>query len=179
MVAATLLVMVAGCGDGDTTPGDGAAPTSGTPTSPAPGTPPSPSGPEPPPPPTAPQPLPTLVGTRWTVDTVIWRGEAITVPAGPDNSAWLVVHGETFYAFTGCGEVEGRVRITADELIFSDVVHAIPIHCPEGFARADEVMREVLSTRTRYAAEDGRLRLDHSDSLGLRLYAGGPSAPDR
>ncbi len=101
------------------------------------------------------------------------------MPSGPDNSAWLVVHGETFYAFTGCGEVEGRVRITADELVFSDVVHAIPIHCPEGFGRADEVMREVLSTRTRYAVEDGRLRLDHASGQGLRLYAGGPSAPDR
>jgi heat shock protein HslJ len=185
VAATTVLIMVVACGGGGNAPGEGdATPGGGTPPGgEAPGRTPlgggtpshTPPGAEPGPPIAD----PSLEGTRWTVDTVITVGAEIPVPAaGPAHSAWLEIGGGTFYAFTGCGEVEGRVRISGGELRFSYVIHAIPVHCPEEFAQADQVMRELLDREARYAVEAGRLRLDHASGIGLRLHAGGSGAPE-
>jgi hypothetical protein len=89
-----------------------------------------------------------------------------------------MIDGGTFFAVTGCGEVEGRVRVGAGQLRLSDVTHAIPVHCPAEFAQADLVMRELLATEASFAVDAGRLRLDHPSGVGLRLHAGQPSSPE-
>lgn len=175
--ATTVLIMAVACGGGGETPGEGeSTPAGRTPSggeTPG-GTPPATSPGREPGPPTA---DPSLEGTRWTVDTVITTGAEMPVRAGPANSAWLEISGGTFHAVTGCGEVEGRVRIGDGELRFADVMHTIPIHCPDEFAQADRVMRELLDREARYAVEAGRLRLDHPSGIGLRLHAGS-AAPE-
>lgn len=121
---------------------------------------------------------PSIDRTRWTVDAVIVGGEAIPVPAGPSGSAWLMIDRDTFSAVTGCGEIEGRVRVGDGHLRFSDVTHAIPVHCPAEFAQADLVMRELLASEATFVVEAGQLRLDHPSGDGLRLHAGQPSPPE-
>src|SRR5690606_21957323 len=116
-------------------------------------------------------PATPLDGTRWTVDTVIVDGAALAVPAGPSGPASLTIDRGRFLAITGCGEVEGRVRVDGGVLRFSDVTEAIPIHCPDEFAPADRVMRELFTTQARFTVASGQLRLDHPSGNGLRLHA--------
>ncbi|HLV58071.1 MAG TPA: META domain-containing protein [Natronosporangium sp.] len=182
VVAGTVLFMISACGGGGEPGGDGAAPAGrGTPADHATGPPPTEGagGPgtdggadaTPPPRPDPDDPTTPLDGTRWTVDTVIVDGATLAVPAGPSGSAWLAIEGARFRAVTGCGEVEGRVRIDGGVLRFSDVTEAVPIHCPDEFAPADRVMRELFTTRARFAVTSGQLRLDHPGGNGLRLHA--------
>jgi heat shock protein HslJ len=178
---ATMLVMASACGmtpagDDPATPSADGAPQDATPPAggPSPGSAgATPPGREPGRPPADPAPL--LDGTRWTVETVIVDGAANPVPASPSVSAWLAFEGGRFIAGTGCGEVEGRVQVSEGQLRFSDVVHAIPVHCPEEFAQADRVMRELLDREATFALAGGQLRLDHPSGIGLRLRAEGPA----
>jgi heat shock protein HslJ len=181
VAATTVLIMVSACGS-VTPPGDErATPAAGERATPAAGE--TPAGgagatPTEAPDRAAADPAPPTEGTRWTVDTVIIGGVAGPVPAGPSGSAWLMIDGGTFFAVTGCGEVEGRVRVGDGHLRFSDVTHAIPVHCPAEFAQADMVMRELLASEAAFAVEAGRLQLDHPSGIGLRLHAGQPSSPE-
>ena len=181
-VAGTVLAMISACGGGGEPGGNGTAPTgggtpaeypTGSPPSDRAGTPGTDGGTDatPPPRPAPDNPAAPLDGTRWTVDTVIVDGATLAVPAGPSGSAWLTIEGARFRAVTGCGEVEGRVRIDGGVLRFSDVTEAVPIHCPDEFAPADRVMRELFTTRARFAVTSGQLRLDHPGGNGLRLHA--------
>jgi heat shock protein HslJ len=188
VAATTVLIMASACGGGVVPPSDDRAtpPGGGTPaghagaaTPPGGGTPAGGADATPTEQPDrAADPAPPIDGTRWTVDTVIIGGVAVAVPAGPPGSAWLTIDGGTFFANTGCGEVEGRVRVGDGHLRFSDVTHTIPVHCPAEFAQADLVMRELLTSEATFAVEGGQLRLDHPSGIGLRLNAGRPTSPE-
>lgn len=113
----------------------------------------------------------TLAGTRWLVDTLVTGETASSLPVGADGSAWLLIEGDTYTAYTGCRDVSGTVDIAADTLTFGDVVQTDPA-CPPHLAEVDELMLRVLSGEgVGYVVEGTRLRLDHPDGVGLGLHA--------
>ncbi len=112
-----------------------------------------------------------LAGTRWLVDTLVEGETASSLPVGADDSAWLLIEGDTFTAYTACREVSGTVEVGADTLTFGDVAQTDPA-CPPDLAELDELMLRVLSGESvGYAVEGARLRLDHPDGIGLGLHA--------
>jgi heat shock protein HslJ len=118
-----------------------------------------------------------LLGTRWTVDTLIQGDSASSVPIGDRPDPFLVIEdqGGTPRATgsTGCNQFGGPVEVGPGELTFGEVV-TTKMACG---GVADALERAVLAVLTAptvsYEIEADRLTLRAPDGNGLQLRGSG------
>ena len=119
------------------------------------------------------QPDQSLVGPRWTVDTLVQGESASSVPAGAE--AYLVIEdtGDAFRAMghTGCNQFGGPVEVGRAELTFGEIV-STKMACTGGADVLERAVLAVLNAPTvSYEIEADRLTLRAPSGDGLQLRA--------
>lgn len=103
-----------------------------------------------------------LVGSMWTVETVVAAEEEWRVPAAVN--AYIAMHEDgTVQLDMGCNTGSGRFVADALAIRFSDVEQTL-IGCDGDAARTETAMREILAAAaTTYTLEADRLTLTAGD----------------
>lgn len=112
-----------------------------------------------------------LTGTEWTLDTLIEREAASSVPAGV--SATLRIDGGTAFVNLGCNSGSASVTVDGDSVVFGPL-GTTKMACPDDRMTVERAVAAVLVGDVPYAIDGDRLTLgDGARGLGFR--AGGPT----
>ena len=116
-----------------------------------------------------------LLGTRWTVDTLLQGDSASSVPVGDRPDAYIVIEdqGGTLRAsgHTGCNQFGGPVEVGADELTFGEIVMTKMACAGAGDTLERAVLAMFSAPTVTYEIEAQRLTLRAPDGNGLQLAA--------
>jgi heat shock protein HslJ len=110
-----------------------------------------------------------LIATRWTVESIIDRDTASSIPQGATAQLLFGADG-TFTGNTGCNQMGGTAAITNAALRFSGVF-TTKMACEDGRMRLEQAVLEVLRDDVSYEIEADQLRLRHSSGKGIDLRA--------
>jgi heat shock protein HslJ len=108
-----------------------------------------------------------LMGTRWTVDTIIDGQTAASTPAG--EPATLVFEQDTVQVFTGCNRGSGRYS-TSGNTIRLDGVATTKMACEPDRSSLENAVLAVLNGEVTYDIDSARMTLKSRSgrTLGLR-----------
>jgi heat shock protein HslJ len=114
------------------------------------------------------QPARPLVGTRWTVDTLVTAGASSSVPAGTAAFVTFAPDG-TVTGSTGCNSFGGTATVDADKITFGELVMT-KMAC-DGAAGDLEahVLRVFDQKPLTYRIDGTGLVLEAPDGTGLKL----------
>ena len=110
-----------------------------------------------------------LIGTRWTVETIVDRDTASSIPQGAVAQLLVNVDG-TFTGNTGCNHMGGAAAITNVALRFSGVF-TTKMACEPDRMRLEQAVLGVLEGDVSYEIEADVLRLRHTSGKGIDLRA--------
>ena len=118
--------------------------------------------------PVEPVPASELVGTRWTLETLL-EGEVASSTTG-ELAVLLLAEDGAMTASTGCRELAGNWSLEGDVLRLS-IASTEPVDCPPEVAQQDGHVAEVLGGEVQASVEGQSLTLTRSSGLGL-VYRG-------
>lgn len=110
-----------------------------------------------------------LMGTRWTVESVIDGQTASSIPRGATAQLLLNADG-TFTGNTGCNHMGGAAVTTTGSLRFSGVF-TTKMACEPDRMRLEQAVLGVLEGDVSYEIEADLLRLRHASGKGIDLRA--------
>jgi heat shock protein HslJ len=119
--------------------------------------------------PVAPVPEDELLGTRWTLETVV-DGETASSTVGGPATLELSADG-SLSGSTGCRELTGRFAVEGDEVRLTEL-SAGPQDCPADVAAQDRHVVTVLGDGFRVSVDGDRLTVGEPDGRGLVYRAG-------
>lgn len=119
--------------------------------------------------PVAPVPEDELVGTRWTLETLV-DGETASSPVGEPATLELS-HDGTLTGSTGCRDLTGRFTIEGD-VVRATELFAGTDDCPADVAAQDGHVVTVLGDGFQVWVDGDRLTLSDPDGRGLVYRAG-------
>lgn len=114
-------------------------------------------------------PARALVGTVWTVDTLVDGEVASSTPAGAPP-ATVTFEKDRVDVFAGCNSGSANYR-SSDDTITIDALVLTRKACEPGIMRLESAVTGVLDGTITYEIESDVLRLDHPSGKGLRLRA--------
>lgn len=108
-----------------------------------------------------------LLGTRWTVDTIMDGTVASSAPAG--TPATLLFEPDTVQVHTGCNRGSGRYSVSGNTIRF-DAVATTKMACEPERASLENAVLAVLDGAVTFDVDGPRLTLNHPSgkALGLR-----------
>lgn len=109
-----------------------------------------------------------LLGTVWTLETLV-QGDTASSVAGAPATLQLLPDG-TVAGSTGCRELTGRYVVTGDEVLFTEFSAAG--ECPADLQTQDNHVVSVLGDGFTVAIEGDRLTMTSSGSDGLVYHSG-------
>ncbi|HSL58783.1 MAG TPA: META domain-containing protein [Acidimicrobiales bacterium] len=111
-----------------------------------------------------------LVGTTWTVDTLISGDAASSLPAGVDPPTLTIGDDGRFTAFLGCNRANGPVAVGDTTLTFGPAA-TTRMMCPPDAMDVEATVLAVLDGEVTWSIEGPALHLDGPHGA-LRLVAG-------
>jgi heat shock protein HslJ len=117
------------------------------------------------------EPAEPLVGTAWTVDTLMEGQTAGSVPAGVHAYLSFAPDGKVTGS-GGCNQFGGDYSRSGDAITFAEV-HSTLMACAGDRGAVEGKVLAVLRGTVRFRIEGGRLTLNAADGAGLVLTAGG------
>lgn len=116
-----------------------------------------------------------LVGTVWTVDTLISGQTAGSVPAGVRAFLSFAADG-TVSGSSGCNQLSGRYTAQDGTITFTELGSTL-MACTDDRGMVEARVLPVLNGTVRYEIEAGHLTLTGSAGNGLRLTAAASQPP--
>jgi heat shock protein HslJ len=113
------------------------------------------------------QPARALVGTKWTVETLVSSGIASSVPAGTAAFLTLTADGKVTGS-TGCNSFGGLATVEGNKITFGDLVMT-KMACDGGAGALEASVLLVLEQPVTYRIDGAKLILDAPDGSGLHL----------
>jgi heat shock protein HslJ len=108
-----------------------------------------------------------LVGTRWTVDTVVSAGVSSAAPSGA--TAYLTFEPDgVVKGNTGCNTFGGKATIEGDKITFGDIAMTRK-GCDGALGALEADVVKVMEGTVTYKIDGSRLILDGAGGNGLRL----------
>jgi heat shock protein HslJ len=113
------------------------------------------------------QPAKPLLGTKWTVDTLVGGGVSSSVPAGA--AAFMTfADGGKVTGSTGCNSFGGTVTIDGNKITFNDLVMTKK-GCDGAAGALEASVLGVLDQPLTYRIDGSKLILEAPDGSGLHL----------
>jgi heat shock protein HslJ len=113
-----------------------------------------------------------LIGTRWSIESVIDGQAASSVPAGTNARLTFQV-GDRVTGWTGCNTFSGTAtRPSDDTIVFSRIVSSRRACPTEAGRHTESAVLAVLAGRVQVTIQGDRLTLTHPNGQGLSLRAG-------
>jgi heat shock protein HslJ len=115
------------------------------------------------------QPDLPLVGTTWTLDTLLDGDIASSTPAGAEPVT-LVFDGKRIIADTGCNGAGGEYTVTGNRLNITPGASTLKM-CGPDIMRVEEAVGSVLNGEVEFEITSDRLTLHHPSGKGIQLRA--------
>jgi heat shock protein HslJ len=111
-----------------------------------------------------------LVGTTWTLDTIIDGETASSVPAGIEAPTLEIADDGTVAVFTGCNRGNGTAEVADDGATITFGPLAITkMLCPDGGSEVEAQVLTVLDGEVQVELDGDQLTLTKGDqALGFR-----------
>ncbi|MFF8843623.1 META domain-containing protein [Streptomyces sp. NPDC015127] len=113
-----------------------------------------------------------LVGTRWTVDSLVSGGTATSLPAGSEGKAHLTIAKDgTVGGSLGCNRFSSTAKVSGDSITFGRLASTRKL-CPGPEMDLEREMVKVLEQGTvKYEVKHRALTLTASNGKGLAAFA--------
>jgi heat shock protein HslJ len=110
-----------------------------------------------------------LVGTTWTLDTLVDGDVAASAASGAD-AVTLVFDGKRVMADTGCNGAGGEYTLTGDRLTVTPGP-TTKMMCAPDIMRVEDAVAAVLDGEVGFEITADRLTLDNPSGKGIQLRA--------
>ncbi|MFB6780793.1 META domain-containing protein [Streptomyces sp. NPDC056352] len=120
------------------------------------------------------EPAAPLIGTTWTVTTLISGSVASSLPAGAEKKARLSFgKDDSVQGSPGCNQIRGAATVSGSAITFGRI-NGTKMMCPDPQMKVERALFEILEGRTTYRIDHRTLTLTAANGEGFSATASAP-----